>query len=143
MLVHNWQHAAIGQAIPYGVYEVSASQGFVCVSDCFDTPRCAVEVIGDWWFLEGLKRYGSAYRLLILADAGGSNNYRSRVWKAQLQALSDIAVLPMTVCHYPPGCSKWNPIENRLFSHISMNRAGDGSLLNIYGAIYLEALTSE
>jgi hypothetical protein len=83
-----------------------------------------VGTIGDWWFFEGQKRYRHAHRLLILADAGGSSNYRSRVWKAQLQELSDIAVLPITVCHYPPGCSKWNPIEHRLFSHISMNWAG-------------------
>jgi Rhodopirellula transposase DDE domain len=124
VLVHDWPQDAIGQAIPYGVYEVNANQGFVCVGDCFDTPRFAVEAIGDWWFFEGLKRYRDAHRLLILADAGGSNSYRSRVWKAQLQELSDIAALPITVCHYPPGCSKWNPIEHRLFSHISMNWAG-------------------
>jgi hypothetical protein len=124
VLVHDWPQDAIGQAIPYGVYEVNANQGFVCVGDCFDTPRFAVEAIGDWWFFEGLKRCRDAHRLLILADAGGSNSYRSRVWKAQLQELSDIAVLLITVCHYPPGCSKWNPIEHRLFSHISMNWAG-------------------
>jgi hypothetical protein len=72
----------------------------------------------------GQKRYRNAHRLLILADAGGANSYRSRVWKAQLQELSDITVLPITVCHYPPGCSKWNPIEHRLFSHISINWTG-------------------
>ncbi|MBK4739396.1 ISAzo13 family transposase [Noviherbaspirillum pedocola] len=110
--------------MPYGAYEVGANRGFVCVGDCFDTPRFAVDTIGDWWFFEGRKRYRDAHRLLILADAGGSNSYRSRVWKAQLQELSDIAVLAITVCHYPPGCSKWNPIEHRLFSHISMNWAG-------------------
>jgi hypothetical protein len=123
VLVHDWPQDAIGQAIPYGVYEASTAQGFVCVGDCFDTPRFAVEAIGHLWFFEGLKRYRDAHCLLILADAGGSNSYRSRVWKAQLQERSDIAVLPITVCHYPPGCSRWNPIEHRLFSHISMNWA--------------------
>jgi hypothetical protein len=103
---------------------VSKNFGFVCVGDCFDTPRFAVEAIGDWWFCEGWKRYRDAHRLLILADAGGSNSCRSRVGKAQLQELSDIAALPITVCHYPPGCSKWNPIEHRLFSYISINWAG-------------------
>jgi hypothetical protein len=90
VLVHDWPQDAIGQAIPYGVYEVNANQGFVCVGDCFDTPRFAVEAIGDWWFFEGLKRYPNAHRLLILADAAGSNSYRSRVWKVQLQELIPI-----------------------------------------------------
>jgi hypothetical protein len=121
--VHDWPQDAIGQAIPYGVYEVNANQGFVSVGDCFDTPRFAVEAIADRWFVERLKRYPDAHRLLIQADADGSNSYRSRVRKAQLQELSDIAVLPITVCHYPPGCSKWNPIEHRLSIHISMNWA--------------------
>jgi hypothetical protein len=124
VLVHDWPQDALGQAVPYGVYEVSSNVGFVCVGDCFDTPRFAADAIGDWWFLEGQKRYRDAHRLLILADAGGSNSCRSRVWKARLQELSDIAALPITVCHYPPGCSKWNPIEHRLFSHISLNWAG-------------------
>jgi hypothetical protein len=124
VLVHDWPQDAIGQAIPYGVYEVSTNLGFICVGDCFDTPRFAVGAIGDWWFCEGYRHYRDAHRLLILADAGGSNSCRSRVWKAQLQELSDIASLPITVCHYPPGCSKWNQIEHRLFSHISLNWAG-------------------
>ena len=124
MLVHDWPADAIGQAVPYGVYEVSANQGFACVGDCFDMSRFAVEAFGDWRFFEGLKRYRDAHCLLTLADAGGSNSYRSRVWKAQLQELSDIAVLLITVCHDPPGCSKWNSIEHRLFSHIGMNWAG-------------------
>lgn len=125
MLVHDWPQDAIGQAIPYGIYEVTANRGYVCVGDCFDTPRFAVEAIVDWWSELGCRQYPRARRLLILADAGGSNSCRSRVWKAQLQAqLCDVWRLAVTVCHYPTGCSKWNPIEHRLFSHISINWAG-------------------
>jgi hypothetical protein len=125
VLVHDWPQDAIGQAVPYGVYDVSANRGYVCVGDCFDIPRFAVDAIGDWWCDEGCRRYRQAHRLLILADAGGSNSCRSRVWKAQLQEqLCDQCGLDVTVCHYPTGCSKWNPIEHRLFSHISLNWAG-------------------
>jgi hypothetical protein len=115
---------SIGRAIPYGVYEVTANFGYVCVGDCLDTLRFAVDAIADWWCGHGCRHYRDAQRLLILADAGGSNSYRSRVWKAQLQELCDACRFPITVCHYPPGCSKWNPIEHRLFSHISLNWAG-------------------
>jgi hypothetical protein len=124
VLVHDWPQDAVAQAVPYGVYEVTSNRGYMYIGDCFDTPRFAVDAITDWWFGDGQKRYRQAHRLLILADAGGSNGYRSRVWKAQLQELSDITQLPITVCHYPPGCSKWNPVEHRLFSHISINWAG-------------------
>jgi hypothetical protein len=124
VLVHDWPQDAVGQAVPYGVYEVSSNTGYMFVGDCFDTPRFAVEAIGDWWLCEGQRRYCNAKRLLILADAGGANSYRSRVWKARLQELSDKSALCITVCHYPPGCSKWNPIEHRLFSHISINWSG-------------------
>lgn len=124
MLAHDWPQDAIGQAVPYGVYEVSTNFGYVCVGDCFDTPRFAVDAIADWWYGHGCGHYRDAHRLLILADAGGSNGYRSRVWKARLQELCDTCGFPITVCHYPPGCSKWNPIEHRLFSHISLNWAG-------------------
>jgi hypothetical protein len=125
VLVHDWPQDAIGQAVPYGVYDTGANRGYVCVGDCFDVPRFAVDSIGDWWSEEGSRRYQQAHRLLILADAGGSNSCRSRVWKAQLQEqLCDQWGLEVTVCHYPTGCSKWNPIEHRLFSHISLNWAG-------------------
>jgi hypothetical protein len=125
VLVHDWPQDAIGQAIPYGVYELTTNRGFVCVGDCFDTPRFAVEAINDWWQLEGCRQFPRARRLLILADAGGSNSCRSRVWKAQLQEqIADACELEVTVCHYPTGCSKWNPIEHRLFSQISVNWAG-------------------
>jgi hypothetical protein len=125
VLVHDWPQDAVGQAIPYGVYALNCNSGYVCVGDCFDTPRFAVEAIADWWLDEGCRRFPRARRLLILADAGGSNSCRSRVWKAQLQAqLCDVWGLDVTVCHYPTGCSKWNPVEHRLFSHISVNWAG-------------------
>jgi len=125
VLVHDWPQDAIGQAIPYGVYELTKNKGFVCVGDCFDTPRFAVDAIRDWWEYDGRRQFPKATRLLILADAGGSNSCRSRVWKAQLQAqLCDVWGLDVTVCHYPTGCSKWNPVEHRLFSQISLNWAG-------------------
>ncbi len=124
VLTHDWPVDSIGRAIPYGVYEVTANFGYVCVGDCFDTPRFAVDAIADWWCEHGCQHYQNAQRLLILADAGGSNSYRSRVWKFQLQELCDACRFPITVCHYPPGCSEWNPIEHRLFSHISLNWAG-------------------
>jgi hypothetical protein len=125
VLVHDFPQDAIGQAIPYGIYTLNANCGFVRVGDCADTPRFAVESVAEWWLGEGRKRFPKSQRLLILADAGGSNSCRSRVWKAQLQEhLCDDAGLEVTVCHYPSGCSKWNPIEHRLFSHISLNWAG-------------------
>ena len=123
--MHDWPQDSIGQAVPYGIYDVSANRGYVCVGDCFDTPRFAVEAIADWWRDEGRVFYRGARRLLVLADAGGSNNCRSRVWKVQLQEqLCDACGLAVTVCHYPTGCSKWNPIEHRLFGPISLNWAG-------------------
>jgi Rhodopirellula transposase DDE domain len=113
------------QAIPYGIDDLTNNRGFVCIGDCFDTPRFAVEAVRDGWADDGSRRFPQAERLLILADAGGSNGCRSRVWKAQLQEqLCDACGLAVTVCHYPPGCSKWNPIEHRLFSAISVNWAG-------------------
>lgn len=125
MLVHDWPDDAIGQARPYGIYNLNLNSGYVSVGDCFDTPRFAVESIEHWWRDEGLKQFPRAERLLILADAGGSNSSRSRVWKAQLQEkLCDAFGLEVTVAHYPTGSSKWNPVEHRLFSFISMNWAG-------------------
>jgi hypothetical protein len=104
---------------------VMANAGFVCVGDCFDTPRFAVDAIDDWWVSIGKGCYGQARSLLILADAGGSNSCRSRVRKTQLQEqLCDACGLEVTVCHYPIGCSQWNPIEHRLFSHLSIYWAG-------------------
>ncbi len=126
MLVHDWPQGAAGQAIPYGIYELlTKNHGYVCTGDCLDTPRFAVEAISDWWWREGRRDFPEAGRLLVLADAGGSNSCRSRVWKTQLQEqLCDAFGLEVTVCHDPTGCSKWNPIEHRLFSQISLNWAG-------------------
>lgn len=104
---------------------MSGNTGTIYVGHTFDTPRFAVDAITRWWEDEGKVQYPEATRLLILADAGGSNSCRSRLWKQQLQEqLSDRHQLAITVCHYPSGCSKWNPIEHRLFSFISMNWAG-------------------
>ncbi len=125
VLVHDWPQDAVGRAIPYGIYETTTNRGYVCVGDCFDTPRFAVEAIRDGWEAEGQRQFPRARRLLILADAGGSNSCRSRVWKAQLpEQLADAYGLEVTVCHDPTGCSKWNPIEHRLFGLISLNWAG-------------------
>ncbi len=125
VLTHDFPQDSLGQAIPYGIYNLNHNRGYVRVGDCFDTPRFAVEAIEGWWSSEGHRQFPEAERLLILADAGGSNSCRSRVWKAQLQEqLADAWGLEVTVCHYPSGCSKWNPIEHRLFSFISLNWAG-------------------
>ena len=125
VLVHDWPQDALGQAIPYGIYDTTRNHGYVVIGDCFDTPRFAVEAVSEWWWREGQRAFPDAERLLVLADAGGSNSCRSRVWKAQIQEqLCDAFGLEVTVCHYPTGCSKWNPIEHRLFSFISINWAG-------------------
>lgn len=125
VLAHDWPNDAEGQARPYGIYDFSRNRGYVRVGNSHDTPRFAVESITQWWRDKGRAAYPHAKRLLILADAGGSNAYRSRVWKQQLQKrLCDDFGLTVTVCHYPTGSSKWNPIEHRLFSFISINWAG-------------------
>jgi Rhodopirellula transposase DDE domain len=113
-----------GKAVPYGIYDMAANTGFVNVGGDGDTAQFAVETIRRWWTTVGVKAYPDATRLLVSADAGGSNGYRLRLWKTQLAALADETGLSITVCHMPPGTSKWNKIEHRLFSHISMNWAG-------------------
>ena len=123
--VHDFSQDALGRAVPYGIYELNSNRGSVYVGTSADTPQFAVDVIASWWQDEGNDEFPDADQLLILADSGGSNSYRSRVWKQQLQEqLSDRFGLIVTVCHYPTGCSKWNPIEHRLFSHISLNWVG-------------------
>ncbi len=123
--VHDFPQDAVGRAVPYGIYELNSNRGSVYVGASADTPQFAVDVITSWWQDEGETSYPHAEQLLILADGGGSNSYRSRVWKRQLQdQLSDRFGLKVTVCHYPTGCSRWNPIEYRLFSHISLNWVG-------------------
>ena len=122
--VHDFPSTAIGKAIPYGVYDVSDNQGFVNVGTDHDTPVFAVTSIEAWWKRMGIKRYPDAAELFITADAGGSNGYRSRVWKVELQRLADKLGLTIHVSHLPPGTSKWNKIEHRLFSFITMNWRG-------------------
>lgn len=113
-----------GKAVPYGVYDLAADTGWVSVGSDGDTAAFAVETIRRWWSTVGTVAYPSATTLLITADAGGSNGYRLRLWKRELAALAEATGLVITVCHMPPGTSKWNKIEHRLFSHISMNWAG-------------------
>jgi hypothetical protein len=122
--VHDFPHLGIGKAIPYGTYDVAQNQAVVNVAVSHDTAEFAVESIRRWWRLMGQRAYPAAGRLLISADAGGSNGNRLRAWKLHLQRLADELGVPITVCHYPPGTSKWNKIEHRLFSFISMNWKG-------------------
>ncbi|MGI0014741.1 MAG: ISAzo13 family transposase [Nitrososphaera sp.] len=123
--VHDFPHDAIGRSVPYGIYDLTNNRGYVYVGASADTPEFAVNVIARWWQQEGHATYPNAEEILILADAGGSNGCRPRVWKQQIQEqLCDRLGLHVTVCHYPTGCSKYNPIEHRLFSQISINWAG-------------------
>ncbi len=123
---HDFPSDAVGRMAPYGIYDTQANHGFVCVGTSADTPAFAVDSIERWWLERGYARYLQAIELLILADGGGANGHRSRVWKYRLQKqLCDVYGLTVTVCHYPPGASKWNPIEHRLFSEISKNWAGE------------------
>ncbi|GGU62746.1 hypothetical protein GCM10010259_61750 [Streptomyces daghestanicus] len=113
-----------GKAIPYGIYDIAANTGWVSVGTDHDTAAFAVASIRRWWQARGRHDCPAATRLLITADAGGSNGYRTRAWKTELAALAAETGLAITVCHMPPGTSKWNKIEHRLFSHISMNWRG-------------------
>ena len=123
--VHDYPHDALGRAVPYGVYDVINNRGFVCIGTSGDTPAFAVDTISAWWQAEGETRFLGADHVLLLADAGGSNSCQTRAWKERLQVqLCDRFGLTVTVCHYPTGCSTWNPIEHRLFSQISRNWAG-------------------
>jgi len=122
--VHDFPDPTVGKAIPYGVYDLGADQGWVSVGDDHDTASFAVATIGRWWQMVGSRAYPDATRLLVTADAGGSNGYRSRLWKVELGKLAAETGLAVTVCHFPPGTSKWNRIEHRLFSQISINWRG-------------------
>ena len=121
---HDFMDKDLGKAIPYGVYDVAADAGWVNVGTDHDTAAFAVESIRRWWKAMGQAAYPHARRLLVTADAGGSNSYRTRAWKAELAAFALETGLAVTVCHFPPGTSKWNKIEHRLFSHITMNWRG-------------------
>jgi len=122
--VHDFPNPKVGKAIPYGVYDLAANTGWVSVGQDHDTSAFAVATLRRWWFSVGQIAYPQVDRLLICADGGGSNGYRVRAWKTELAALATETGLAITVCHLPPGTSKWNKIEHRLFSHISMNWRG-------------------
>lgn len=122
--VHDFVDPDLGRAIPYGVYDLAANSGWVSVGVDHDTSSFAVEAIRCWWSSMGCARYPGAERLLITADGGGSNGVRSRLWKVELQKLADEIGVPLSVSHFPPGTSKWNKIEHRLFSFITQNWRG-------------------
>jgi hypothetical protein len=123
--VHDFPQEAVGRAVPYGIYDSQNNRGTIYVGQSADTPTFAVDNIVRWCETERLARFAEATQLLIEADSGGSNSYRSRVWKHDLQVkVADAFGLTVTVCHYPTGASKWNPIEHRLFSEISKTWAG-------------------
>jgi len=122
--VHDFPQPELGRVSPYGVYDLAANAGWVSVGIDHDTAAFAVATIRRWWERTGRARYPHAQRLLLTADGGGSNGSRLRLWKWELQRLADASGLELTVCHFPPGTSKWNQIEHRLFSYISQNWRG-------------------
>ena len=122
--VYDYPSLGIGTAIPYGAYDLQRNEGFVNVGMTHDTAEFAVESVRRWWKLFGRRHYPEARALLLCADGGGSNGSRNRAWKFHLQRLADKLGLNVTVCHYPPGTSKWNKIEHRMFSFISLNWKG-------------------
>ena len=124
VLMHDFVIPDLGRASPYGVYDVAANEAWVSVGTDHDTAAFAVESIRRWWTTMGAPLYPEATRLLVTADAGGSNGYRLRLWKQELQKLADEIGLEIAVCHFPPGTSKWNKIEHRLFSAITQNWRG-------------------
>lgn len=137
--VYDFPHLGVGPAIPYGAYDQQRNEGFVNVGISHDTAEFAVESVRRWWRWIGRRRYPQARRLLLCADGGGSNGSRNRAWKYHLQQLANQARLAVTVCHYPPGTSKWNKIEHRMFSFISLNWQGKPlvsyeTVINLIGA---------
>jgi len=122
--VHDFKDPELGKAIPYGVYDLANNQGWVSVGIDHDTAHFATRTIRRWWEDMGCQRFPRARELLITADGGGSNSHRSRLWKVALQGLADRIALKLHVCHFPPGTSKWNKIEHRLFSYITQNWRG-------------------
>lgn len=124
VLDHDFPLPKLGKAAPYGIYDIAANEGFVSVGISSDTAQFAVASIRSWWYSMGIERYPAANKLLITADGGGSNGSRNRLWKTELQALANDTGLEISVCHFPPGTSKWNKIEHRMFSQISKNWRG-------------------
>jgi hypothetical protein len=139
--VHDFQDPELGKAIPYGVYDVSNNQGWVSVGIDHDTAQFAVNSIRRWWTGMGSKRFPQAQELMITADGGGSNGSRNRLWKVALQDLADDLELTLRVCHFPPGTSKWNKIEHRLFSYVTSNWRGR-PLLSLQTIVNLIASTT-
>jgi hypothetical protein len=136
--VHDFQDKRLGKVIPRGVYDVTWDEGWVSVGVDHDTAQFAAETLHRWWQEMGSPIYPEATRLLITADSGGSNSRRSRLWKVSVQDLANLLGLPISVCHFPPGTSKWNPIEHRMFSHITQNWRGRplvsrGVVVNLIG----------
>lgn len=122
--IYDFIDPELGKVVPYGVYDITANEGWVSVGIDHDTAEFAVETIRRWWREMGQPLYPQARRLLITADGGGSNGYRVRLWRVQLQQLADELQMIIQVCHFPPGTSKWNKIEHRMFCHITNNWRG-------------------
>lgn len=138
--VHDFVDPRLGKVIPYGVYDLSGNEGWVSVGISHDTASFAVASIKRWWGRMGARRYPQAREILITADCGGSNGNRTRLWKIELQKLADHLGMTLHICHFPPGTSKWNKIEHRLFSFISQNWRGR-PLINRAAVVYLIANT--
>jgi transposase len=141
---HDFPDPRKGKAVPYGVYDLRHNEAWVSVGVSSDTAEFAVEAIRCWWQRLGRRRHRQAARLLITADSGGSNSCRNRLWKVQLQALSEATGLEIEVCHFPPGTSKWNKIEHRLFCHVTRNWQGQPLetyevVVNLIGSTTTEA----
>jgi hypothetical protein len=140
---YDFAHLAVGIAIPHGTYDPKMNDGFVNVGITHETNEFAVHSIGEWWRLRGRRHYPKARRLLICADAGGSNGYKNRGWKLHLQSFATALRIPISVSHYPPGTSKWNKIEHRMFSQISINWQGTPlesyqTIINLIGNTHTE-----
>lgn len=121
---HDFMDKEKGKVTPYGIYDIAHNEGWVSVGIDHDTAEFAVDSIHEWWKRMGRPAYPGATELLITADSGGSNNFRTKLWKCQLQKFADESGLTISICHFPPGCSKWNKIEHRMFCHITANWRG-------------------
>ena len=138
--MHDFPDKQLGKVIPYGVYDRTANTGWVRVEVDHDTSEFAVGTLRRWWRKMGADAYPGAERLLITCDGGGSNGSRSRLWKLELQALADELGMRISVCHFPPGTSKWNKIEHRMFCHLTQNWRGRSLvccevIVNLIGAV--------
>lgn len=121
---YDFPSMADGKGIPYGIYDMTRNQGWVSVGTDHDTAQFAVHSIRQWWYQMGRTAYPEAEKLLITADGGGSNGSRNRLWKQEMQKMAEEVGLAVSVCHFPPGTSKWNKVEHRMFSHITKNWRG-------------------